>query len=139
MTILRRKGMLRILVQTPLLLAFLIALLWLTKESTELGISKTLILAFLFGIGASITKWFVWMDYVKRYKVLVDDDAICTLNRGSASSVLRGQIRTIWEKKDGLYLSGRKGFPAHWGGYVWIPRELPEFDALKDLAATWKA
>jgi hypothetical protein len=136
--ILRRKGTLRILGWSPLLLAFLLVLLWRTKEFTELGVPKTLIVALLLGVGASVGKWFVWMDQVRTYKLLVDADAICMIGRGSANSILRGQVRTTWEKKDGLYLSGKTGIFVRLGGYVWIPREMPEFAALKDLATSWK-
>jgi hypothetical protein len=135
---LRRKGTLRIVGWSPLLLASLLVLLWLTKESAELGVPKTLIVALLLGVGASIGEWFVWVDQVRKYKLLVDADAICMIGRGSAYSVLRGQVRTTWEKRDGLYVSEKTGILARMGGYVWIPRELPEFAALKDLVTSWK-
>jgi len=135
---LRRKGTLRIVGWSPLLSVYVLVLLWLTKEPAELGVPKTLIVALLAGVGASIGKWFVWVDQVRKYKLLVDADAICMIGRGSANSVLRGQVRTTWEKRDGLYLSGKTGIFARLGGYVWIPREIPEFAALKDLATSWK-
>ena len=135
---LRRKGTFRIVGRSPLVLLFFLVLLWLTKESADLGIPKTLIVALLLCMGTCIGEWFVWVDSVRKYKLLVDTDAICMIGRGAAYSVLRGQVRTTWERKDGLYLSGKTGILARMGGYVWIPRELPELAALKDLATSWK-
>jgi hypothetical protein len=97
---LRRKGTLRIVGWSPLSLASLLVLLWPTKESAELGVPKTLIVALLLGVGASIGEWFVWVDQVREYKLLVDVDAICVIGRGSAYSVLRGQVRTTMEKRE---------------------------------------
>ena len=116
----------------------MLALLLLTKQSAGLGVPKTLVVTLLLSLGISVGEWFVWVYQVRNYKLLVDADAICMIWRGSANSALRGQIRTTWEKKDGLYLSGRTGMFARIGGNVWIPRELPDFAALKDLATRWK-
>jgi hypothetical protein len=68
--------------------------------------------------------------------VIVDEEAICVITHDGANTVARGQIRSIWEKKDGLYLSKRKGVFRHFG-YVWIARDLNEYGVLKQLVAGW--
>lgn len=77
-------------------------------------------------------------DATKTYKVLVDDDAICTLTRSGVKSVRRGHIRTIKETEWGLLLSEEGSWKARLRGSVWLSSELDAYGALKELASSWK-
>ena len=135
---LRRRGTLRIFGTFPVLLASFLVLLWLTKETAEFGVRKTLIAAVVLAAGASIGGWFAWVDQIRKYKLLIDADAICMIGRTSATTILRGQIRQTWERKDGFYLSGRTGKMARLSGYVWISNQLPEYVTLKEMLTSWR-
>lgn len=81
---------------------------------------------------------FLNADATKTYKVLVDDDAICTLTKSGAKSVRRGHIRTIRETEWGLLLSEEGSWKARLRGSVWLSSELDAYEALKELASSWK-
>jgi hypothetical protein len=51
----------------------------------------------------------------------------------------RGKVCTIRASRSGLYLSKRSSWRAKLGGSVWAPRELHQYEQVKDLAARWKA
>jgi hypothetical protein len=77
------------------------------------------------------------LDQIKWYKLLVDENAIRAISGDSTQSVPRGGIRTLFETKDGLYLSAWTPLSARLRGYIWIPSELPEDKASKDLVLRW--
>ena len=76
--------------------------------------------------------------------ITVDGDLLVQKGMGGFRKVHRGQIKTIREWKTnflrdgGLMLSDRGRFGTlMWGG-VWIPRTLPEYEYLKNVAEMWK-
>lgn len=97
-----------------------------------------LLLIVMATVCACIAQWLLLSEETKRYSVLVDEDAICTLTRTGAKSVRRGKVRTIRESESGLYLSEDSGWRAKLRGSVWVPRDLPQYAHLKDLAVSWQ-
>ena len=87
---------------------------------------------------ACVGEWLLLSQEIKRYSVLVDEDAICTLTSAGLKSVRRGKVRTIRESENGLYLSEDIGWRARLQGSVWVPRELSEYAHLKDVAVSWR-
>ena len=78
--------------------------------------------------------------------VTVDGDSIIGKASGGFRKVHRGQIKTIvdWKtnllRDGGLMVSDRGRFGTFmWGGGLWIPRTLPEYEYLKSVAEMWKA
>jgi hypothetical protein len=76
--------------------------------------------------------------------ITVDGDSIVGKSSGGFRKVHRGQIKTIVEWKTnflrdgGLMLSDRGRFGTFMWGGVWIPRTLPEYEYLKNVAEMWK-
>jgi hypothetical protein len=89
-------------------------------------------------VGVCLAQWLLLSEETKRYSVLVDENAICTLTRVGAKSVRRGKLCTVRESEHGLYLSEEIGWRARLGGSVWVPRELHQYSHLKDLAVRWR-
>jgi hypothetical protein len=86
------------------------------------------------------------------YRLLVDNDSITSVSEykglmkwlGTRRTVRKGQVRTIFEIKPrfgatgGVGVSERSKFGARMLGWVFLPRALPEFDYLKELAESWR-
>ena|SRR5216683_2392264 len=78
------------------------------------------------------------------YKVVVSDDCITAVHPRYKRSVQKSEVKTVAES-DGNVLAapslriskyGRLG-TWFWGG-IWIPKALPEYEYLRNLALTWK-
>jgi hypothetical protein len=119
--------------------AFFLAIWWHSMKGLGLGITKILLMASLLSLVIAATQWERFSDRVRTYSVLIDERAICTISSADGSySVLRGRIRTVLEKRNGLYLSEKSGLRARLHGYVWIPKELSNYPPLKGLALSWR-
>jgi len=77
----------------------------------------------------------VWLldRRVAAVEIYVDDDTISV--RGQ--SVHRGQVRTVIERRAGVMLSERGRLATLFFGGVWIPRQLPAYEHLKNLGKSW--
>ncbi len=102
-----------------------------------LDLRDKLTLVLLLIIGPTLIQWTRIRNRFATYKVVVDEEAICVVTSDGANTVVRGKIRSIWEKGDGLYLSERKWPLSYLLGYAWIARDLKDYDAIKQLAAEW--
>jgi hypothetical protein len=75
---------------------------------------------------------------LKDYEITVSDSEMSTRATVFRRSVHRGQIRTILEKRRGLVVSERgKVGTFLWGG-VWVPKQLREYDSVRNLALLWR-
>jgi hypothetical protein len=70
---------------------------------------------------------------VAAVEIHVDDDTISV--RGQI--VRRGQVRTVIERRGGVILSERGRLATLLFGGVWIPRQLPAYEHLKNLGKSW--
>jgi hypothetical protein len=104
----------------------------------------------------SLTKALIWSAFMTifmavrmsgnrgPYNITVDGDVIVQKGLGGFRKVHRGQIKTLVERKTnflrdgGLILSDRGRFGVFMWGGVWIPRTLPEYEYLKNVAEMWK-
>jgi hypothetical protein len=79
------------------------------------------------------------------YDVIVSDDRIIARYSWIEASVERKDLRTVYETKGNilavptLRLSNHGRFGAAMGGVVVIPRALPEYASIRDLALSWKS
>jgi hypothetical protein len=133
---LNRKLLFRALFRAPIWIAF--GLLLFSPFLRKLSMPTALLFIVMATVCACVAQWLLLSEETKRYSVLVDEDAICTLTRAGAKSVRRGKVCTIRESESGLYLSEQIGWRAKLGGSVWVPRELHQYGHLKDLAVSWK-
>lgn len=90
---------------------------------------------------------FVSVALIKRnlnYRVVVSDDYITAVHSRYERSVRKNEVKTVAES-DGNVLTapslriskyGRFG-TWFWGG-IWIPRALPEYEYVRNLALSWK-
>ncbi len=133
---LSRRFAFRALIDASLWIVLALFLLfpWLRKVS----LSAAFIFVAVGAVGGCVGQFLLLRENTKRYAVLVDDEAICMLTKEGGKSVRRGKIRTIRDSARGLYLSEDIGWRARLGGSVWVPRELHEYEQLKDLAASWR-
>lgn len=83
----------------------------------------------------------------ERYVLIIDDDEMCVkFDRSTFNfiflhlkwKVRRDQIRAISENKRGLVISKYNRFGTFFLGAVWIPKKLPEYEFVKNLAISWK-
>ena len=78
------------------------------------------------------------------YNVTLDGDMIVTKSLGGFRKVHRGEIQTVIERHEnflrdgGLLLSEHGRFGTFMWGGIWIPRALPEYEYLKNVAEMWK-
>lgn len=101
-------------------------------------------------IGAVITGtiWSVLMvGFYKRglnYKITVSDERITVVNPWFARSVQKNSVRTVLETKGnalhapGVRISKYGRLGTFLWGCVWIPKSLPEYESIRDLALRWK-
>lgn len=81
-----------------------------------------------------------------RYTLTIDNDEMCMKLNSSASysflhtkrQVRRDQIRTIYERKGYLVVSKYSRLATFFRGAVLIPKQLPEYESLKNVALSWK-
>jgi hypothetical protein len=80
------------------------------------------------------------------FDVIVSDDRIIARYPWIEASVERDELRTVYETKGNilavptLLLSNRGRFGAFmWGGCISIPKALPEYESIRDLALSWKS
>ena len=82
----------------------------------------------------------------KQYSLTVTENKIAATGPASPfeTAVSRGEIRSIIPMNGncfygaGLLISERSRFGTWlWGG-VWVPKELPEYEYVRDLAESWK-
>jgi hypothetical protein len=75
---------------------------------------------------------------LSKYEITVSEEEMSAKGSVIPRSVHRGKVRTLIERRRGLMISerGRVG-TFLWGG-MWIPREINEYELLKDLAVSWK-
>jgi hypothetical protein len=89
--------------------------------------------------------WFV--KFTKRnlnYRVVISDDCITAVHPLYERSVRRNEVKTVVESSGSFWTApslriskyGRLG-TWFWGG-IWIPRALPEYDSVKNLALSWQ-
>jgi hypothetical protein len=85
---------------------------------------------------------FIWIEQAQRekqYELVVDEHQMSTrYSFFSHPRVRRDQVRTIIEKRSGLFLSERSRIGMGFLGGLWIPKTLPEYESLKSLALSWK-
>jgi hypothetical protein len=89
----------------------------------------------------------LFVAFIKRnlnYKVVVSDDCITAVYPRYERSVRKNEVKTVAES-DGNVLTppslriskyGRFG-TWFWGG-IWIPRALPDYESVRNLALSWK-
>lgn len=77
----------------------------------------------------------VWLldRRVAAIEIYVDDDTISV----QGQSVHRGLVRTVIERRGGVMLSERSHLATLLFGGVWIPRQLPAYEHLKNLGKSW--
>ena len=85
--------------------------------------------------------------YVKRYltyEVIVSDDCITAAHPWFERSIRKDELKSVWETHGNVFIApalriskyGRLG-TWFWGG-IWIPRALPGYEVIRDLALSWK-
>jgi hypothetical protein len=72
------------------------------------------------------------------YELSVSNDCLTGKTNLTKHTVRRGEVRTVIERSNGLAVSCRNRTGTYLWGWVWIPRELPEYEQLKILAQSWK-
>jgi hypothetical protein len=78
------------------------------------------------------------------YKVLVSDDCITAVRPGWERSIRDTEVRTVAESDGNVLIAPSLRISKHgrfgtwfWGG-IWIPRALPEYEQVRNLALSWK-
>jgi hypothetical protein len=78
------------------------------------------------------------------YKVFVSDDCITTVRYRYQRSVRKNEVKTVTESDGNVLLAPSLRISKYgwigtwlWGG-IWIPKALPEYTAIRDLALSWK-
>jgi hypothetical protein len=88
-----------------------------------------------------------------KYKLLVDEESITGVTeytrwmrwRVKRTTVRKSRVRTIFEIKasafhpGGLGISERSMFGARMWGWVFLPKDLPEYDDLRRLVEGWRS
>jgi hypothetical protein len=78
------------------------------------------------------------------YKILVSDDCITVVCPRYQRSVRKSELKTVTESKGNvlrppsLRISKYGWFGTFLWGEIWIPKALPEYAAIRDLALSWK-
>jgi hypothetical protein len=90
---------------------------------------------------------FLFVALMKRnldYKVVVSDDCITAVHPKYKRSVRKSEVKTVAES-DGNILAAPSLRISKYGrlgtwflGGIWIPRALPEYEYLRNLALSWK-
>jgi len=85
--------------------------------------------------------WF-WSKTLKGEKISYDAHEVTALSqmhsRTWTRTVRRGEVKTMIERRNGLFLSERGRIGAFFWGGIFIPRTFPEYDELKCLTESWK-
>lgn len=78
------------------------------------------------------------------YKVVVSEDSITAVHPMYKKSVRRSEVKTVAESEGNvltapsLRISKYGRFGTWFWGYIWIPKALPEYDSIKNLALSWQ-
>ena len=90
---------------------------------------------------------FVSVALIKRnlnYKVVVSEDCISALHPWFKRSVRKNEVKTVAESEGSIWtapslrISKYGPFGTWFWGYIWIPKALPEYDSVKNLALSWQ-
>ena len=107
-------------------------LLWDFSRAAISGVIFALVFVLL-GLKRSLT-----------YDVLVSDDCITAAHPWFERSVRKDEVKSVWETHGNAFIApalriskyGRFG-TWFWGG-IWIPKALPGYEVIRDLALSWK-
>jgi len=87
----------------------------------------------------------VFLDAIKfDYKVLVSDDCITVVHTWYRRSIRKDEMKTVTESHGNFLRPGLLGISKYgrfgtWlRGEIVIPKALPEYAAIRDLAMSWK-
>jgi len=139
----RKRMFLRVLLAAGVFAA-LYVLLWTPWSSPShllMDFSRAVISGVIFGL--------LFVLLLKRYltyEVIVSDDYITAAHPfpWSERSIRRDELKSVWETHGNVFIApalriskyGRFG-TWFWGG-IWIPKALPEYEVIRDLALSWK-
>ena len=116
----------------------------LPSVATEIGILSLLL---------ALVMVFFKSARIPNYKLLVDEESITGVTEYTGwmswfvkrTTVQKSRVRTIFEIKKtashpgGLGISERSMFGARMCGFVFLPKELPEYDDLRRLVEGWRS
>lgn len=119
------------------------------RQSLPMSFLDSILFAFVCAIGVGAVFLFLLRGQkLEQYELIVDGDGMQSKSpfpvlfkySNFSGRIHRGQVRTIVERKCGLIVSERNRFGTwFFGGGVWIPKQLPEYESLKLLAIGWKS
>jgi hypothetical protein len=120
---------------------FLLGLVWPTSTSITGKLTESLFSGLFF----ALIVFFVVQRPSMNYDLIVSDESISAVNSWFERSVHRDEIRTMKEitasaiTPPGLRISKLGKIGTFLWGCVWIPKSLPEYEAIKSLAQNWKS
>jgi hypothetical protein len=84
--------------------------------------------------------------YVKRnlaYEVIVSDDCVTAAHPWVERSVRKNEVKSVWETRGNVFIAPALRISKYgrfetwfWGG-IWIPKALPGYEVIRDLALSW--
>lgn len=89
----------------------------------------------------------VFMKRILTYEVVVSEDRIAQLHDGFGfqRSVRKDEARTVAESNGGILSAPALRISKHgplgtwFWGCIWIPKAVPEYEYVRDLALSWKS
>jgi len=148
----QRSVQVLILGGTFFLLRFGGTFLWPTSVERHRGILgnaiESAVVSLLWGVCMGC-----WPRKLPNCKLMVDDKSITSVIEYTGwmkwwvirKTVSKGKVRTMWEVKGaggiprGTAFSERSRAAAWMRGFVYVPRTLPEYEEIKQLAESWRS
>lgn len=140
----RRRALFRILRSAGCfaILNFLVGLLW--HGTDPFNVFSRLAGSTVTGVFVAVFFYFFFTKPNMYYDILVSEDSISAIYQFAEKSVRKGEVKTVRECHGdmssfaGLRVSGFGRPGTIFRGFVFIPKNMTDYDCLRELAESWK-